>query len=184
MKPNSCLYRAIRDVVMHQFQIDISPRAFVFDANNDGRGILVREAFAVVDEALNPLGIRICSIYGNFSEAFSHSDLCASDNYVPAPAIGYTKEGQHAIAVLPGNDTLTCNMAFTLHRITMFSKWKAWLLQQFRAVGPRWRAWKASTTRRSRQGSASDLGSSPSTSTEEMADLTIVAAATERNDVR
>ena len=127
MKPNSCLYRAVRDVALHQFQVDISPRASVFDAHNDGRGIPVVEAFAVVDEALNPLGIGVCSIYGNFSEAFSHSDRCASDDYVPAPAIGYIKEDQHAIAVLPENDTTTCTMAFTLRRITAFSKWKAWL---------------------------------------------------------
>lgn len=114
MQSNSCLYRALKKVVAYQFGIhDLV--SDVFDANNDGRGIVVGRLPTVIDDALRPHGICIDAIYANVIGDIDKPHLLRSPGLVPAPNITMVDNG-HAEACLPG-DTVGGVMAIVLRKV-------------------------------------------------------------------
>ena len=115
MKPNSCLYRAVRDVVKSQFGIQ-DLKSDVFDKYNNGDGVPGNIMVSVINEALSKYGIEVSVVYGNIKDShdFSGKNLIVRNpSFVPSPCIAYYHD--HVEAVL-GNQRVSALMAITLRR--------------------------------------------------------------------
>ena len=100
MKPNSCLYRAVKKVVEYQFGIRLS--SDVFDAHNNGDGVPTGIIVDVIESALSAHGVKVAAVYGKISdpENFSRPDLIRDPKFVSAPCIG--RGADHVEGILPG----------------------------------------------------------------------------------
>ena len=114
MKPNSCLYRAVKKVVEYQFGIT-GLSSEVFDAHNNGEGVPTGIIVDVIESALSSHGVKVSAVYGkiNDPENFSRPDLIRDPEFVSAPCIGH--EQNHVEGILPG-EYFTGDMAIVLEQ--------------------------------------------------------------------
>lgn len=112
MKPNSCLFRAVKRVVENQFGVT-GLTSDVFDKYNDGDGVPLRIVVSVINEALSDYGIEVNAIYGRVSESvrLDRPDLLREPCRVPTPVIAYFD--RHAEGVI-GNESMDAELAYTL----------------------------------------------------------------------
>lgn len=92
MKPNSCLYRAVKKVVEHQFGIR-NLKSDVFDKYNNGDGVPCEIMVSVINEALKGNHIQVNAVYTTLSdpEYFDHPELLISGSaFIRYPFIMYT----------------------------------------------------------------------------------------------
>jgi len=107
----SCLYRAVREVCLSQFGIDISDSLPVFDTYNTGDGVPIESVKECIDTALSPYGIEVEGIYG---KATGLPGIQCVD-FISAPCLAYIQSEQHIVPVTK-LDRVTATVAFTLRR--------------------------------------------------------------------
>lgn len=114
MKPNSCLYRAVKKVVANQFDIN-DLEGDVFDRYNTGEGVPAPIMVTVINEALLPYGVEVEAVYGDITdvEVMDHPELVRPPVFVPTPAIAHVEN--HVEGII-GNERFKADMAITLRR--------------------------------------------------------------------
>lgn len=119
MKPNSCLYVAVSEVVAQQFGISDLP-SDVFDRCNDGDGIVFDVCVPIINEALSEYGVQVEAVYANHENPsqFSNPEILHPAQFVPIPCIAVTDT--HATAMVYSSqymDAIAAIAAITLTRI-------------------------------------------------------------------
>ncbi len=114
MKPNSCLYRAVKRVVEYQFGIT-GLDSDVFDKYNNGDGVPTEIIVDVIESSLSDFGIKVNAVYACMSdpENFSRQDLLRDPKFITAPCIGHVTG--HVEGILPG-EFFDGDMAIVLER--------------------------------------------------------------------
>jgi hypothetical protein len=116
MKPNSCLYRAVKKVVEHQFGIR-NLKSDVFDKYNNGYGVPTGISVTVINEALKGYRVQVGVVYSNLEdpENFDHPELLINiPQFIPSPCICHANS--HAEGIV-GNETSDGDIAIVLRKV-------------------------------------------------------------------
>lgn len=116
MKPNSCLYRAVKKVVEHQFGIR-NLKSDVFDKYNNGDGIPCEIMVSVINEALKGSRVQVSAVYANLEdpECFDHPELLINiPQFIPSPCISHANS--HAEGIV-GSETSNGDIIIVLKKV-------------------------------------------------------------------
>ena len=116
MKPNSCLFRAVSQLVKHQFGVP-NPSSDIFDKYNTGDGINIDICVPIINESLEKYGIRVKAVYCHYDEPsrFSSPEVLRPPQFVPSPCIVITDS--HAEALIATNTQVDGIAAIVLAKI-------------------------------------------------------------------